>query len=366
MLRIKKFNINGLGHGGERRTAQINEIFSHYSIHDLTLNWLFDDKLAKIKSVFYPLSISSHILKEIQNDLTFTRKIRETIKLDFITKGLDKFKDLENHQTIIWESTYDHQWFIPFLFKERYNKKVFSFPHNVESLVPGQHSDIFKNHQAWFFNELKYLKQCNHVFTISREEEWLLQTYGIKASYLPYYPIVKVEQELGRIRKKRQDLLFQNSFLIVGSVTNIPTYNGILSLLNFICSTSWPGDVKFIVAGFGTECFKEFEIHNFIKVLGSVSDDEFSKLLVETKLVLINQQASTGALTKIIEFLISGIPVVCNKASSRSYQSYNGVTEFSDFNELNEILVGGFNIPDLPEKPLTFYDNAIKIIETPS
>lgn len=363
MLRIKKFDINALGHGGERRTAQINEIFSHYSIDELTINWLFDNKLAKIKSIFSPLGISSHILKNVQNDLTFTQKIREIIKLDFIIKQLDKYTDLENHRTVIWESTYDDQWFIPSLFKERYHKKVFSFPHNIESLVPGQHSDIFNNQQAWFSNEIKYLKQCNHVFTISREEEWLLQTHGIKTSYLPYYPVVKVEQELREIREKRQSKLIQNSFLIIGSATNIPTYNGMQSLLRFVSATKWPDNVEFIIAGFGTECFKEFEVTKSIKVLGSISNDELNRLLVEIKLVLINQQASTGALTKIIEFLISGIPVVCNRASSRSYQSYNGVTVFSNFAELNEILLDDFSIPSLPEKPVSYYDDVIKIVK---
>ncbi len=363
MLRIKKFDINALGHGGERRSAQINEIFAHFPINDLTVNLLFDNKLAKIKSVVSPLAISSAILKSIQNDLTFAQKIRELIKLDFVSKQLDTVKAFENYRTVIWESTYDDQWFIPSLFRERYNKKVFAFPHNIESLVPGQHSAIFSNQQSWFFNEMKYLKQCDHVFTISREEEWLLQTYGIKASYLPYYPIIKVEQELREIREKRQSRPIQNSFLIVGSVTNIPTYNGMQSLLEFVCATIWPDNVEFIVTGFGTECFKKFEANRSIKVLGSVSKDDLNSLMAEVKLALINQQASTGALTKIIEFLISGIPVVCNKASSRSYQSYNGVTVFSNFAELNEILSDDFSIPNLPEKPVSYYDNVIEIIK---
>lgn len=363
MLRIKKFDINASGHGGERRSAQINEIFGQSSIKDLSFNLLQGNRLAKIKSVISPLAISSSILKNMQKDLTFIQELRELVKLDYVIKQLDNSEWIDQYTAVIWESTYDDQWFIPFLLKERYKKDIFSFPHNIESLVPGQHSGIFSNQHSWFFNELNYLKQCDHVFTISEEEEWLLQTCGIRASHLPYYPIITIEDELKKIRQKRQSIPSQDSFLIVGSVTNIPTYNGMQSLLEFISTTIWPDNVEFIVAGFGTECFKQFGSNKSIKVLGTVSKDKLNSLMAEVKLVLINQQSSTGVLTKIIEFLISGIPVVCNKASSRTYQSYNGVTVFSNFNELGGILLDDFMVPDLPEKPVTHYNKAIEIIQ---
>jgi hypothetical protein len=85
--------------------------------------------------------------------------------------------------------------------------------------------------------------------------------------------------------------------------------------------------------------------------------------MINTKAVLINQLSSSGALTKIIEFLIAGIPVICNSSSARSYYDFNGIVTFDNFNELNNVLCAPLNIPILPKFPIHDYIKVLKILK---
>jgi hypothetical protein len=50
------------------------------------------------------------------------------------------------------------------------------------------------------------------------------------------------------------------------------------------------------------------------------------------------QQYGSGALTKIKEMLIAGVPVIANVHSARSYHGYNGVIEFTGFEDIHEAI----------------------------
>lgn len=362
MLRIKNFNINAFGHGGERRSAQINEIFKEVSITDLDVNELHSNNLKNFFTLLTASKKTRSLIKEYQDSFFYKQRLKQILRIENVFKTLKNSTELSAAKNVIWESTNDTQWFLSNILKTVYKKKVFAFPHNLESIVPFQETKVFKSNFYWFKEEIGFLKCCDHVFTISQEEEWLLQTVGVNATYLPYYPANEVEMFLDEVRNKRESQNQENLILIIGTVGNPPTYTGVKNLLDFISNTSWGTLNQFVVVGYGTEVFHKFKYSNFIKILGTVSSNELLELMVKTKALLINQVSSSGVLTKIMEFLIAGIPIIANDASARSYRNIDGITTFTAFNELNEIILSNFTFPIKPEKPVATYKKVLEIV----
>jgi len=108
------------------------------------------------------------------------------------------------------------------------------------------------------------------------------------------------------VRLKRANLSFENTYFMLGAVGNKPTFDGVKSLLDY--KSTHEGEYCLIVAGYGTEAFKEYDSES-IKVLGSIDSQKLNELMDSSKALLINQPQTTGFLTKIVEFNLSGIPM---------------------------------------------------------
>ena len=88
--------------------------------------------------------------------------------------------------------------------------------------------------------EVDSLKACAAVFAISREDQWLLQTLGVHANYLPYYPEPHREAWLLDIRNGRHESE-KDSLLVIGTATNAPTDHGMSSILHDLRSVHLRG-----------------------------------------------------------------------------------------------------------------------------
>ena len=66
--------------------------------------------------------------------------------------------------------------------------------------------------------------------------------------------------------------------------------------------------------------------------------EELESLMVESDCLIINQQATSGALTRIVETLIAGMPVFANLNASRDYFGVEGVFLYHSFEELYDLL----------------------------
>ena len=91
---------------------------------------------------------------------------------------------------------------------------------------------------------------------------------------------------------------------------------------------------KFWIAGFGTEPLQNLLVHRNAEFLGAVDNQKLEELLVTCKAAIINQAVSTGALTKIQEYLLAGVPIIINHFSARSYHSREGIKIFRSLEEL--------------------------------
>ena len=95
---------------------------------------------------------------------------------------------------------------------------------------------------------------------------------------------------------------------------------------------------KLLVAGYGTDIVRESVHGKGMEFLGSLPKTELDRKLSCVKACLCYQEQGSGALTRIPEMLIAGIPVLANTHAARSYHNLKGITEFSRFVDLPEAI----------------------------
>lgn len=357
MPRIYKhshFKADIWGHGGNKRTAQINHL-------------LMSAGLPFIEADFSAYAPSPKNILHYFKGLNFSGNISNSFKSNYaIGRYLKQFETfIKQHRPdcFIWESTNEfnlmlaevlHNFQIPFV----------ALPHNIESLVQGSKSVISgKISPHWLAEELSYLKQADHVFTISREEQWLLATHHIQASYLPYYPPAELKNSLLKIRDKRAEhkangTQHRKQLLLLGTFYNAPTYNGYLNLINQIKHLN---NIEINVAGSGSEQLRKIFSQKNIKIWGTVSTPQLHELLVTCHQALVHQEPTSGALTRIPELLLAGVPILANTVAARSYYDLNGITVYNDTGRLIELINNDSNSmppllpPPVEEKHFTTY-----------
>lgn len=188
--------------------------------------------------------------------------------------------------------------------------------------------------------ELALLRGCRLVVTISREEAFLLRNLGIPALYLPYEPIASIRQRLEAVRQRRAGTR-KRGYLALGTAGNKATLEGMKALLSY-----WKGPDNKLggdplwVAGFWTKKYLSPPGAG-IELLGEIGDASLDDLLASAKALICYQEFGSGALTKIREMLLAGVPVLANAHAARSYHEYEGkgVFEFSRLEDLESAAV---------------------------
>jgi glycosyltransferase involved in cell wall biosynthesis len=237
--------------------------------------------------------------------------------------------------------------------------------HNIESLVPGQ---VKSGRQRDLLGkEIDCLKLCHLAVTISREDYITLNNFNVKSFYLPYYPVEAIAKKMLEIRDIRKsnstkDLLF------IGSARNKPTQKGLLKLVKAWNEYNFADmGENLLIAGYNTEDLSSYIEGERIKLLGTLSTEELHHYLSTVKACICYQEDGTGALTKIQEMLIAGIPVLANIHAARSYYDAVGLIEFSSFEEFRESFKkmeqskSHIPIPDPPETRF-FYKTIERLI----
>jgi hypothetical protein len=371
VLRYSLFESKPFGHGGEKRSSQISELLEECNLNSIFIPKGYDK--SKFTTRFYR---NFFLLAKLYLKLFFIIKspfsIKKTLKQIIWAAGLKDIFAGESYNTkvFIYEtSKLNLAPLIPY-----YKKKGFlliGIPHNIESLVPGLESELSgKKSPYWLLEEIRFLKEFDLVFAISKEETLLLQQCGVNAKYLPYYPVEKVFEYLKTIRGLRFKMTSHNNgkrkLLMLGTVVNPPTLIGMKDRISFFEKHKL-GNWDILVAGFGTNVLEKYLTgKERIQIVGELSDQVLSALLCEVDLVLIHQPPTSGSLTRIIELLISGIPVLVNFSSARDCYGINGIyVYYNDEQMLEYLSYDNYLIPDVPMKPEREYKIFQNIISNP-
>lgn len=373
ITRFTLFKSDPFGHGGEKRTAQITELLLEVDI-----------KWRNIPTGMEPRRFSIYYIKKCFRLITLFTKVYgitrkwihplifyRTLKLVSQFTGVLDLEDDKSSKVILWEATkMEFSYVIP-LFKEK-GFKIVAVPHNIESFVPGLKSGLTnRTSPNWLMEEVAILKKCDKVFVISKEESLLLRQFGVNAQYFPYFPPVETFEYLIKIRKNRTENKKVNNerkkILMLGSAINAPTKEGMIDRINFFNENIYVKSYDLIIAGYGT---KELELpgnyqHN-IRLLGELTNHQLADVLTATDILLIHQPATAGALTRIIEMLIAGIPILSNFESGRNYYGTDGLyIYYNDTQLINYLETGNFPVPEIPDKPRfeieSFQETILKI-----
>lgn len=323
--------------GGSRRAAQLCNAFSFLSPRissALSLN-------LPAKSYTPPKSFKSKFFnslkeKKIDKQNLWHETFRPSIDFfnlvsqEWITSVLEK----ESIHTALID---DPIYFEPLVLELRKKKiPTIAFAQNIESLVPGQMTP--EKQKDLFMHELAVLNRCNLVVTISREDTVILNNFGINTFFFPYYPDEENLQRLKKIRLQRK-ITTKQGVLIIGSAGNRPTAMGMVTAIENWEKYDLNRSIgKLIVAGYHTESLKERIAQYNVELLGTVLPQKLDQLLEDVKACLCYQESGSGALTRITDMLIAGVPVIANTHAARSYYNLPGIFEFFSFANIKNAL----------------------------
>jgi glycosyltransferase involved in cell wall biosynthesis len=203
---------------------------------------------------------------------------------------------------------------------------------NIESMSAAQINPRLQDRMLRVETEL--LSLADLVVTISREEAFFLNNLNMKTFYYSYYPVEEIADRLLQIRERRKKTK-KSGLLLLGTINNRPTLDGFVDVINFWSRPARSGiDEPLIVAGWGTEQLRHLGRREIVEFRGPLEDTALDDILAQIKACLCYQKSGAGALTKIVEMLVAGIPVLANFQSARSYYGTAGLIEFSGLEDL--------------------------------
>lgn len=347
------------GHGGHRRTAQIHELL--YQV-DATLSPLaehlhFRSASVKIFDYLAALPTSARAVGLPSRTSLFDWSFIQAI--DYAIKRLSSNSSKING--LIWENTKDFR--IPFATAGKL--PLIALPQNIESLVkfyPVDNLTKYVSVTSILGSELKHLAKANLVISISEYDSWLMSSFGIESSYLPYWPCDDIETNCLQIRDARSHYLEGDDFiLMIGSAVNPPTAHGILQFLRALPHYHQLLDREIIVVGYSVDTLtSKMSLPSNVRILGSIDNTRLNELLSKCKCVLIHQEYGTGSLTKIPELLLSGVPIVASRVASRNYSLHDGIVIYNEIADLCDILDSKLS---QPRKPLRKRQEELRILD---
>lgn len=260
-----------------------------------------------------------------------------------------RIRSIPSASSLVWEDTWNPV--VAHIAKESGHRLV-AAPQNIEMLVPEQAEPFYSyGRDTPLQNELTALALSDATFTISREEQWLLRCFGIDAEFLPYYPPRDCLAELQEMRRERETVE-KRHVLIMGSATNPPTRLGMIQVAHWLAQAGVSPE-SLVFAGNGTDALRDaFPESLRGRIEGRVSDERREQLFVGARAAIVHQISGTGALTRIGDMLMAGIPVLASPVAARSWYGADGLNVYNDAPELGELIRRDFPIPNQPERPV--------------
>ncbi len=260
------------------------------------------------------------------------------------------FRTYRGDKVLLWEVTRRNNLAVPF-FARKSGFSVIALPHNLESLAPDATMERREMIRPPFDAEIRALKAADRLFTISREEQWLLSLHKLAPLFLPYFPTGKIAGELLELRSRRR-LTRGNRLLMLGTAWNTSTLEGMIELVKILRDLPGGSDLPIDIAGFGAEKLLGRLEGTACRLHGKLDDAALEGLLQNARAVLVHQRAGTGALTRISEMLLAGLPVIANGIAARSHGRLDGLHVYDTPAELSALLQCPLPEPEAPRRPV--------------
>jgi hypothetical protein len=226
--------------------------------------------------------------------------------------------------------------------------------HNIESLAGEQIQRRYGH--SLFRIETDLLARCRCVITISHEEDVLLRNLGVNSVYLPYFPVPAISDRLLAVRARRAGRQGQG-VLMLGTAKNKQTRRGMRQAAAYwndqhLQRVAGP----LIMGGFRIEEFIDpSPFGTAVDFRGTLDDTALDGVLAGVRAFLCHQESGSGALTRICEMLLAGVPVLASRHAARSYYNAPGLIEYAGLQDLELALAAlerqtsDFPAPSAPE-----------------
>ena len=207
---------------------------------------------------------------------------------------------------------------------------------NIESLSAAQVEPAAQ--LSLLDRELGLLQRCALTVTISREETVLLRNLGVAVHHLPFAPAAPDRVALLGVRERRGETA-KTDYLMLGSAANKVTADGMRRLIGFWeSSPDLPAGDRLLVAGYDTDKYLSGGDSARVMRLGALSGPALSDRLASVKALICHQDQGAGALTRIPEAIIAGVPVVASRHAARSHEGLPGLATYGALRDLPRVL----------------------------
>jgi hypothetical protein len=222
----------------------------------------------------------------------------------------------------------------------------------------------------WFREELNELRYADSIFVLSANDRWLLSLHDLHADVLPYHPPADIEEHLLDLRRDRSARSHaRTNILALGTMGSEPTARGFRDLLRILeeGALTLSTAASIVIAGYGTERLRTAFERTGTRVVGTVSEQDLDALQRDARALLVHYVPAPGALTRIPEALIAGIPVIANRHAARGYEGVPGVHVYDRPAELRELMAADLPTPAAPGRPVAevrFVSSVLEVIES--
>ena len=298
---IQSFSDNIHANGGVRRSEQIISLAASEGLSSVAPPTTRECRMLMLARPFSLFKAALLTIRVGLPALSFKGMRRSLRYGTWLVEQLRKHKD----EPVWIELTPERNILIGALLAAS-GRSYVAFPHNIEFLVPQQSQSVFRGPSKEFLIERTIFRKAKRVVTISNFDSAVVRSLGVTiVQQLPYSPVAKHREELLKIRSRRTHSV-KDGIIILGSVGNRPTRDGILQVLRQIAGIHTKK--KFTLAGFGTELLEK-EAPSSVSVIGSISNESLIELLVKCEAMIICQPQTSGMLTRLVEADVAGVPV---------------------------------------------------------
>lgn len=346
-LHYGRFLTAEVRHGGTRRAQQLRQILERSGVR------VNDVPLASSRSRSIPARLLGIARGTIVSPLGELPRLRRAAGLYHRAMADLSFAAAPGDLPVVWEGGPGEAFYGGWAAR-RHRHRVVAVPQNFDALTPGMTSSwTGRPAPSWFAEELRELGYADAVFVLSANDRWLLSLHGLEADVLPYHPPADVEVQLLELRRQRAEREAPGSaILALGTVGSEPTARGFRDLRRMLEDSAARSVARFlVVAGYGTEQLRsDYELIG-ARVLGTVSNAELLLEQRDARALLVHYVPTPGALTRIPEALIAGIPVIANRHAARGYESLPGIHVYDTPDELVELAAAELPMPPIPPRP---------------
>ncbi len=336
-----RFDASSGQHGGKHRSLQVAELIDASGVRATDPQPFGASSIERIREIGFAIRAMRRMPPRF-------RSLQSFRKLWSLGAALRR----NRARLVISEAAY---WW-PINQLAAFDAPFIGVPQNIESLVPGQIPWLARDRVEDLLQECRQFERMAACFAICAEDAAIIGRYCDEVHVLPYYPPSEHLEWLRRIRQARESADCRSNrtgqILVLGTARNSPTRLGLCELLQELTDLGSVAFPKVTVCGLGTDELG-FRSTDHLTIRGAVSNSDLMSLMIECKCLFVNHFPTSGSLTRVVDFLVAGVPVVLNTFAARGHSSLGGQQVFADLKHGLEMAADGvFLTPPEPTFPV--------------